>query len=686
MPFHFHLAGIILLATTILCAYLALMIWIRQVRPGGLTFGFLLLSLAVWTLAAAMEDGSIEYAFKYTCSKLSYLGIATSPALLLMFALDYSRNSNWLSRRNVILLWIIPVVSIFMAFTNEKHLLLWSSVVPSPGTNGEILIYNHAIYFWIHVAFSYVCLLTASILLIRTALLFSKKVRSQVYILFFAAIIPWIGNVIYVSGLSPIQGLDLTPISFAISVILMAWSIFRLQLFGIIPVARDLVIETASDGVVVVDNENRILDANAAALRLLSDINENVEGMNLHEFLQNLPDVDRKLMGVTQGRVEVTLKSTDLITLDVNITPMRDQNGLVNGRILVMRDITDLKNIQNNEREQRLLASSLSDIASALNSLRDVNEVLDRVLLDVNRVVPHDSSSIALLDENNFVTFVRYRGYEKSGLGRVLKRLKLHLNDIYNFKQMYKSHQPMICNDTRKDPNWIPIKNSEWIRSFIGAPILSGGRVIGFINLDGRKPGMFLEKSASWLQAFASHAALAIENARLFERLEMQAITDNLTGLYNQRYFEEVAAKEIQRSIRYKKPLSLIMMDIDHFKSVNDQFGHRAGDQVLQLIAKTCKNVLRKMDVISRYGGEEFTVLLPETDLGAALLVADRLRESIASTPLVLTEGKIRVTCSMGVADYQSCPFDMKEFNNCADKALYEAKRAGRNTVRPYSK
>ena len=124
MHFQFHLSEIILLATSILCVFLALMIWIRKVKPGGTVFGCLMLALAVWSLAAALEDGSLDYAFKVSCSKFSYFGIATSPVLLLIFALEYSRDSRWLTKRNLLLLWVIPVISILMAFTNEKHFLL----------------------------------------------------------------------------------------------------------------------------------------------------------------------------------------------------------------------------------------------------------------------------------------------------------------------------------------------------------------------------------------------------------------------------------------------------------------------------------------------------------------------------------------------------------------------------------
>jgi len=558
-------------------------------------------------------------------------------------------------------------------------------VVPSAGTNGEILLYNHGAYFWIHIAYSYICLLAASIMLIRSALLYNQRNRSRVYLLLIAVLIPWVGNIIYVAGLSPVRGLDITPISFALSAALIAWSIFRLQIFGIIPVARDLIVESTSDGVVVLDNENQILDVNPAAVQLLFHGDESVLGKSLQDSLQDNSEFLDALEHISHGRLELELKLPDQKYLDINITPLSDQKGAVNGRILIMRDITELKKIQFEEHEQRMLASSLSDIASALNCIRDVNEVLDRILVDVSRVVPHDTASIALLDEDNIVTYTRFRSNQDDKLGRVLKRLKLKLDQVYTYKTMYTSHQPLICNDTRKDPNWVPIRNSEWIRSYVGAPIQMADKVIGFINLGAKEPGFFSEKSAEWLQAFANHAALAIENASLFERLEFLAIKDGLTGLNNQRHFEEIANREIQRSIRYHKPLSLIMMDIDHFKLVNDQYGHQAGDQALQLLAKIFTDTLRKMDIISRYGGEEFTILLPETSLESALQVAERLREAIASTPLALAEGEVHLTCSMGVADLQTCPSGLKELINCADQALYIAKRAGRNQIKSFT-
>jgi diguanylate cyclase (GGDEF)-like protein/PAS domain S-box-containing protein len=856
MHLQLHPAGILLYVNTLVCLSLALLVWKRRVKPGGVTFGLLMLSLAIWSLCAALEDGSLDIGFKITCSKLSYLGIATSPALLLMFALDYSRHSEWFKTRNLVLLWIIPIISIGMAFTNEKHWLLWSSIVQSPGTSGEFLVYNHGIYFWVHVTICYIFMLTASTIIIRTALFFHKQYRSQAFVLFFASLIPWIGNFIYISGLSPIKGLDLTPLSFSLSAVILGWSIFRLQLFSLIPIAREMVVEYMNDGVVVLDNENKILDINSAAAKLIFIEKENLLGQKVDEALKDHPDILARFRGIQEGRVEIELQTQPPKYLDVNITPLFDQNSQLNGRIFILRDVTDRKKIEQDEREQRLLASSLSDSATALSSLRDVNDVLDRILLDVQSVVPHDTASIALLDEKNIVSFARYRFAKDSGLGEVVSQLKLNVDSIHNFKIMLRTKKPVVIEDTTQDPNWFPIKNSEWIKSFVGVPIITGGKVIGFLNLDSSKTNFFSQKSAEWLQAFADHVGVAIENARLFEQvsrnakemstfyhaslvlstnlnlnqmimelyeqcskiadierfnlalyeeqtgsvkfhiitskverirtrtrniiekpgmtnhiirtqksvyiadvldsinkkykniwnrlnkkegrsylavplklrgrvigvlsvqskkidaydsdqirmietfttqtsaaienaqlfeqMEKMAITDGLTGLFNHRYFSELAEKELARAVRYQKPLSLIMIDLDFFKKINDQFGHLIGDQILQLISINCKKVLRRIDFFSRYGGEEFSILLPETDTKEAVAAAERLREAIASSQLVTKEGVAKVTGSLGVSSLGMCEPEIKKLIDCADTALYEAKKAGRNQVKVF--
>ena len=185
------------------------------------------------------------------------------------------------------------------------------------------------------------------------------------------------------------------------------------------------------------------------------------------------------------------------------------------------------------------------------------------------------------------------------------------------------------------------------------------------------------------LELLASHAAIALDNARLFSEVQQLATTDSLTGIFNRRHFFALARGEVERSRRYQYPLSLIMLDIDHFKQVNDTYGHATGDMILQQIAQRCRKNLRETDIFGRYGGEEFVVLLPLTDLENARLVAERLRLEAAE---VGREANVEgVTISLGVAAMSGSGEDPESLLGKADQALYAAKQAGRNRVEVFS-
>jgi diguanylate cyclase (GGDEF)-like protein len=171
----------------------------------------------------------------------------------------------------------------------------------------------------------------------------------------------------------------------------------------------------------------------------------------------------------------------------------------------------------------------------------------------------------------------------------------------------------------------------------------------------------------------------AFEN--VLQEVQRLAITDSLTNLYNRRHFSKVGEDEVQRACRYGRSLSAIMLDIDHFKRVNDTFGHKVGDQILQEVAKSCRRALRGVDVVGRYGGDEFVILLPENDRTAAVQVAERLRKNITHMQLNTTGGAVKVTASLGVASVDCDKPSLETLLSQADKALYVAKRRGRNRV-----
>jgi diguanylate cyclase (GGDEF)-like protein len=171
-----------------------------------------------------------------------------------------------------------------------------------------------------------------------------------------------------------------------------------------------------------------------------------------------------------------------------------------------------------------------------------------------------------------------------------------------------------------------------------------------------------------------------IELQRLYQEVQTQAITDSLTGLFNRRGFFEIGEREIERARRYRHPLAAIMFDIDHFKNINDLFGHNVGDKTLVETTARCSQKLRKVDIFGRYGGEEFALLLPETQPAEAFTLAERLRSAV-SQPIAAGKAILVVTISIGVAALQDHTSNLHELLECADRALYKAKEAGRNST-----
>jgi diguanylate cyclase (GGDEF)-like protein len=219
-------------------------------------------------------------------------------------------------------------------------------------------------------------------------------------------------------------------------------------------------------------------------------------------------------------------------------------------------------------------------------------------------------------------------------------------------------------------------------RSILATVMNTGEHIVGAITVQAHAPFAYTSKDLEALEMLASTAAIATQNARLFARIQMMATIDPLTQIPNRRHFFDVASREVDRTDRYKRPVSLIMFDIDSFKAVNDTYGHLAGDQVLKMVAARCRDDLRDTDTVARYGGEEFVVLMPETSYAQAIQVAQRLLICIGDLPIDSDVGPIPITVSIGV---ESCDElfigSLKDLLDRADQALYTAKNCGRNQV-----
>jgi two-component system, cell cycle response regulator len=221
--------------------------------------------------------------------------------------------------------------------------------------------------------------------------------------------------------------------------------------------------------------------------------------------------------------------------------------------------------------------------------------------------------------------------------------------------------------------------------SILVLPLLVHREVLGTLVLGSRQPGGFGADVRVILQVLAGHVSVSLANARMVKRLEELATTDGLTGLLNKRALTETARQKLRSAQRFQKPLSVLVCDLDHFKRVNDTYGHDVGDRVIVGFADVLRRTKRETDTVGRFGGEEFVVVCEQTDPEGAELLGLRVRQELAATTFASKDGPLQVTCSIGVATYPQAGKDWDELFKATDEALYASKRGGRDRVTVWS-
>mgnify|MGYP005841718975 CR=1 FL=1 len=339
---------------------------------------------------------------------------------------------------------------------------------------------------------------------------------------------------------------------------------------------------------------------------------------------------------------------------------------------LILLKFHTLSQLEQRARESEVLREAGAAVIATLHP----EEVIERILDELQKVVPYDSASVQLL-KNGELEIVGGRGWRD--VSQVLG-IHIPLDDEHPNTVVMQTLKPLRVSDTSI---YTPFQKTPHhnIRSWLGVPLVVQDRSIGLLTMDSTQKDFFTPEHEQLVAAFANQVALALENARIFEKAQSEALTDALTGLYNRRGLMELGRFALARAVQAGGSLVAIMMDIDHFKRVNDTYGHLIGDQVLQVIARRCEKSARDIDIVGRYGGEEFLFLLPEVTERFAFNIADRLRLLISETAIPTSAGPLPVTVSLGVSEYRQQDTRLEELIDRADCALYSAKQKGRNCV-----
>ncbi|HSL43177.1 MAG TPA: diguanylate cyclase [Anaerolineales bacterium] len=344
---------------------------------------------------------------------------------------------------------------------------------------------------------------------------------------------------------------------------------------------------------------------------------------------------------------------------------------------LVQERTSDLALMKKQAQE---LAALQKATTSLLHTL-DISRLMGQILDAAQEAIPSAEQAWLHLVER------------QQGRGKTLTEIPLKDSRIHRVKPSLSTRGPLqtvsegrslLIADLQMEPLLLSLLKEEEQRTARAAmivPLVLDREVLGALSLAGSLPSLFSEADLQLVTSFAATATAAIHNAILYSETQSLAATDPLTGQLNRRSFFQLGQREVDRFVRFGRPLSWIMFDVDWFKQINDSYGHSAGDQVLTTIAERCCRVIRHVDIFGRYGGDEFVVLLPETDHQMAREVAERLRTSISESPMTTNAGEIHVSISIGVTEATPETADVGLLLNKADQALYKSKRAGRNTI-----
>lgn len=606
------------------------------------------------------------------------------PGALLLFALQYTDRKRWLSSRRIFFPFIIPVVTVLISWTPLFDKLIWLNLFHQASESWVPVLFTPGPIYWLFGLYVNFCLIISLWFYLQYTKFCSTTIRKQCITLIGIIVILSFTYNLYL--VIPGHPFTYNFISFAVSIsgLIIGFAIFRYRLFDISPVRYHELLENLKDGIMVVGTENRLMQINQKAASLLGLDPLEVVGEKLKDVLPEKSPWVEIINDEIDQPLEI-MQSINQIThyYEINFTSIKDRIK-TNEQLILIQDITKSKVTEIAEKTSREIAEVrameldvLRTVAERLNQSVEISDVTQSGLEQIIKSVGARFGYVVLSNGNGRPHMVG--SYQ---LPPILK----DAFESYPYCPSCKSFERFMAGEYQEPVAFVPCPILDEVSmsypGLICIPLHLGSRQLGVLYLIMAPQAVFSGDEINLLQTIGDQYSAAIERAGLFENAELLATIDALTGLFNRRHFFHLAQTEFDRTRRYSRPVSIVMLDIDFFKYVNDTYGHLIGDYVLQQIAERCKSVLRSSDVIGRYGGEEFVILLPETNLVLATRIANRIRRLVMDRPIVTERGEVSLTVSLGIACMEpGSNSSLEQVLDYADQALYQAKGLGRNRI-----
>lgn len=635
--------------------------WQKRRLPGGWALFILSLAASWWTFTYGLELGASSLNAKLWMTGLEYVGIVSVPLAWFCFILQYSSHGRWLTPRRLAALAVIPVATVALVWTNGWHGLVQTNL--SLDSSGPFLAVRqtHGPWFWVYYGYAAALLLSATYALVRGFPKSLRLHRRQVALL-VAVFAPWTVSLLHIAHIDPVHRFDLTPAAFSLSTVALVWGLRRAGLFDLLPVARDLAIREIGQGMLFVSRELAILDANPAAVRLIGADRRALVGSLLTEVLPALRDAAGFFDGndATLHVEGATHPNGEAVEVEIHCWPLSDFRNRRIGYVATLHDV----------RERRRAERALTEVGRRMVRLHE--HALRLAGLERESDVYAFAVATAEGEFRAATCFVYTAGsneLETATAGILHVRDSISLSGPHVCAAAFASGETLRFDAPDDVPTgcMVPLP---W-RSGVCAPM----RGVGVLALLAIGERVFRDADVTWVQLFAQHVEEAVHRIRLQEELREQARRDALTGAFNRHHFLEAVSAEIARATRRNYPLAFVMIDVDDFKQVNDRLGHQVGDRVLQEIGRVLLANVRSYDLVIRYGGDEFLLVVPESSAceeSAALL--RRLQSSLA-TWNEESALPISLTFSVGVARW--IPGEGRDWADVveeADRSMYDDK------------
>ncbi len=594
---------------------LAFWAWQHRPTPGATSLMLLMLAVAIWSLGYAFEMSSTGLPTGIFWAKVQYLGIAPLSVTWLAFALQYTNREKWLTRPNLALASIVPFITLLLAWTNEANGLIWSNVALNVSNALPGLDLTYGRWFWVNAGYTYLSLLLGSLLLLRTVFRSPHLYRRQASALLIGLLAPWAGNALYLSGLSPFPHLDLTPLSFTVTGLALAWGLFRFQLLDIVPVARDKVIDSMGDAVIVLDAQARVVDLNAAAARIIGPTASEAIGQPSAQVLSDWPDLVERYRDETKVREEIVLREGEVLRIyDLHLSSLYDRRDRPIGRLIVGRDVTERKLADAAlARERR----AFRIIAEASVHAADVPDLCHSVLTGLVETLGFEFGTIRLHDEVGSLL----RPTAVVGLSEEEAREKIPTQALdapkYLAALIARTRQAVFAPDvtSHKILQTHRARLDELgIRSLIGWPVFGAEQsLLGVIQLFAHTPREIADEDRIFFETVAGMFATVLERKQAEDALGWRAtqldtlnrIGRHVASILDRQELLQRAVDAVRGDLGYMQAAVLLVSEekdelyvaaaTDNFwEIIPDNYRQPLGKGAIGLAAETGETVLVK--------------------------------------------------------------------------------------------